>query len=73
MHDTDSPHDPVGHAIHAAFSAADDLIVLANKAETKELVQAEWMAIDQLLRRYQLLASFAFIEREGKMRLVRNG
>lgn len=51
--------DPVGQAIQTAFSALDDLIILANQGATRDQVLEERVMLGQLLNRCQLLASFA--------------
>jgi hypothetical protein len=64
--------DAVGYAIYQSFNAIDDLIVLANKPETRAQVLAERIALGQLLNRCQLLVSFALTEKPG-LRLIQNG
>jgi len=62
--------DPVGQKIREAFSALDDLMVLANQEETREQFRAEKIAIGQLYSRCSLLASFALIKQPDGLRLV---
>ena len=65
--------DPVGQKIREAFSALDDLMVLANQDETRDQVRAEKIAIGQMVSRVQLLASFALIPQQTGLRIVKNG
>lgn len=63
--------DTVGQAIQAAFSAIDDLIVLANQGSTRDQVCGERVALGQLMNRCQLLAAFALTT--PALKVVRNG
>lgn len=65
--------DPVGARIRDAFAALDDLMVLANRAETRPQVRSERILIGQLLTRCQTLASFADVPQPGKLRVIHNG
>ncbi len=65
------PEDPVGHAIYSAFSAIDDLIVLANQEATKKEVCNERVQIGQILNRCQLLASF--VRETPALKVISNG
>ena len=73
MTDHEATIDPVGRTLHSAFSALDDLMVLANRDDTRDQVRAERVLIGQLLTRCQTLASFADIPQPGKLRVVSNG
>jgi hypothetical protein len=64
--------DAVGYAIYQSFNAIDELILLANRDETKAQVCAERIALGQLLNRCQLLVSFALEQKPGLM-VVSNG
>ena len=57
--------DPVGYTIHQAFEALDELMVMANRPETRDAVRSERILIGQLLTRCQTLASFALINQPG--------
>ena len=65
--------DPVGQRIREAFSALDDLIVMANLSTTRDQVRAERVLIGQLLTRCQTLASFALIPQAPALKVIRNG
>ena len=56
---SDDPEHKVGMAIRAAYAAFDDLMVLANQAETRQLICDEKRAIGGLLTRMETLCSFA--------------
>ena len=56
---TDTPEHKVGMAIRAAYAAFDDLMVLANREETRQLVCNEKIALGKLLTRCETLCSFA--------------
>jgi flagellar hook-associated protein FlgK len=71
----EQPIDSVGRTLRDAFAALDDLMVLANREDTKASVLAEQVMIGQLLTRCQTLASSVEIQtgREpGKLKVVRN-
>lgn len=55
----DTPEHKVGMAIRAAYAAFDDLMVLANREETRQLVCNEKIALGKLLTRVETLCSFA--------------
>ena len=66
----ETPIDSVGRTLRDAFSAVDDLVILANREDTKAAVLAERVLIGQLMVRVQLLASFAMINTPGKLKVV---
>ena len=68
----DDPEIAVGQAIRAAYAAFDDLMVLANQAETRQLICDEKIALGKLLTRVQTLCSFALAVKPAPL-LVRNG
>jgi hypothetical protein len=55
----ESPEHKVGAAIQGVFAALDELIVLANREETRALVCNEKIALGQVLTRCETLCSFA--------------
>ena len=66
-------NDPVGQALHSAFERIDDLIILANRNDTREQLLSERVMLGQLLNRMQLLASFAKVAEAPKLKVVQNG
>lgn len=69
----EQPIDSVGRTLRDAFSAIDDLVILANREDTKAAVLAERVMISQLVTRVQLLASFVMAHPPGKLKVVGNG
>jgi hypothetical protein len=67
----DQPNDPVGQALSSAFNRVDDLIILANREDTRALVLAERVALGQLLNRVRLLASFVDTATAPQLKVVR--
>lgn len=63
--------DPVGQRIREAFSALDDLMIMANLPTTREQVRSERVLIGQLLTRCQTLASFALIPQPMTLKVIR--
>lgn len=68
--ETTAPEIQVGQAIRAAQAALDDLIILANIEDTRQLVCREKIALGQILTRTEMLCSFALAVKPGPM-LVR--
>ena len=69
---TETGIDPVGYTLHQAFSALDDLMVMANRPETSAQVRAERILIGQLLTRCQTLASFALVS-QPELKVIGGG
>ena len=63
--------DPVGQALRAAEAAMDDLMVLANRSETKPRIFEEKRAIGQIFTQCQLLASFALADKPAPTHIRR--
>ena len=73
---TDLENDPenkVGLAIRAVFAALDDLMVLANREETRSLVCDEKRALGQMLTRCETLCSFALAVKPAPIMVRRAG
>ncbi len=68
--ETTPPEIQVGQALRAVLAAVDDLIILANIEQTRDLVCREKQALGQILTRCQTLCSFALAVKPGPM-LVR--
>lgn len=56
---TDDPQDPVGQALRAAEAAIDQLVVLANRSDTRDQLCEEKRLLGQLLTRCEMLCSYA--------------
>ncbi len=67
---TTDPEIKVGQALRAVEAAIDDLIILANIEETRQLVCRERTVLGTILTRTELLCSFALAVKPGPM-LVR--
>ncbi len=68
--ETTLPEIQVGQALRAAVAAIDDLVVLANREETRSTLCEEKRTLGYILTRAEVLCTFALAVKPGPM-LVR--
>lgn len=69
FHFTNAPEHKIAMALRSAFEGLDEIMVMAAHPDTSHLVDAERVAVGQLILRAQLIGSF-LMSRKAHSRVV---